>query len=78
VKNLFDRHMYGLAAIGVGICALMWRDFSGLGEVSHRAIFVSVAATIELLEGVAGRWPRTARAGAIALASSSLLILIIL
>ena len=78
MKYLLGRYVYGLAAISAGICALSWHDFSALGDVPHRAIFVSVAATIELLEGVAGRWPRTARAGAIALASSSLLILIIL
>ncbi len=69
MKYSLGRYVYGLAAFASGICALAWHEFSALGEVPHRAIFISIAATIEVLGGVAVQWPRTARAGAIALGS---------
>ena len=61
------RYVYGLAAIGSGICALRWHDFNALGGVPHRQILIYIMATIEILGGVAVQWPRTARAGAVAL-----------
>jgi hypothetical protein len=67
MKYLLGRYVYGLAAISAGICALSWHDFSALGDVPHRAIFISIAAAIAVLGGAAVQWPRTARAGAIAL-----------
>jgi uncharacterized membrane protein YphA (DoxX/SURF4 family) len=73
MKYTLGRYAYGLAAIGSGICALAFHDFSSwqqikaLGVVSHREILASVVATIEILGGVAVLWPRTARAGAVAL-----------
>lgn len=60
------RTVYGLAAIGAGVCALAWHDFSALGSVPHREMLVSIAATAEILGGVAILWARTARAGAVA------------
>jgi uncharacterized membrane protein YphA (DoxX/SURF4 family) len=60
------RYVYGLAAVGSGICALAWHDFSALGDVPHREILVYIAATLEILGGVAVLWPRMARAGAVA------------
>ncbi len=66
MKFSFGRYVFGLAAIASGICALAWHDFSALGDVPHRAIFIYIGATIEVLGGVAIQWPRTARAGSVA------------
>jgi hypothetical protein len=67
MKYSLGRYVYGLAAIGAGICALAWHDFGALGGVPHRAILTYIVATIVILGGVALQWPRTARAGAVAL-----------
>lgn len=67
MKHSPGRYVYGLAAIGSGICALEWHDFSALGGVPHREILTYIVATIEILGGVAVLWPRTARAGAVVL-----------
>jgi uncharacterized membrane protein YphA (DoxX/SURF4 family) len=64
------RYLYGLAAVGSGSCALAWHDFSALGGVPHRPILIYIAATIEILGGVAVQWPRTARAGAVAVGTT--------
>jgi len=61
------RYVYGVAAIGFGICALAWHDINTLGNLPHRQILIYVVASIEILGGVAVQWPRTGRAGAIAL-----------
>ena len=61
------RYVYGLAAIGSGICALVWHDFAAFGDLPHSRILIYIAATIEILGGVAVQWPRTARTGAVAL-----------
>jgi uncharacterized membrane protein YphA (DoxX/SURF4 family) len=67
------RHVYGAAAIAFGVITFVWHDFNtwqqirALGNVPHREILVYVAAAIELLGGIAIQWPRTARAGAVAL-----------
>jgi uncharacterized membrane protein YphA (DoxX/SURF4 family) len=67
------RHVYGLAAVAFAVITLVWGGFNGwqqiqpLGNVSHRAILVYLAAAIEFFGGVAIQWRRTARAGAIAL-----------
>ena len=61
------RYVYGWAAIGSGICALAWHDIDALGGVPHRQILTCIVATIEILGGMAMQWPRTARAGAVAL-----------
>jgi len=73
VRTHWGRHVYGLAAIAFGIITLVWHDFNGwqqiraLGNVPHREILVYLAAAIEIFGGVAIQWPRTARAGALAL-----------
>ena len=73
MKYSLGRYVYGLAAIGSGICALAWHDVSNwqqikaLGDVHLREILTYIVATIEILGGVAVLWPRTARAGAVAL-----------
>jgi uncharacterized membrane protein YphA (DoxX/SURF4 family) len=67
MKYSRGRYVYGSAAIGSAVCALVWHDFAVLGNVPHRGILIYLMATIEILGGVAVLWPRTARAGAVAL-----------
>jgi len=73
MKYSLGRYVYGLAAIGSGICALAWHEISSwhqikaLADSPHREILTYIVATIEILGGVAVQWPRTARAGAVAL-----------
>lgn len=73
MKYSLGRYVYGLAAIGFGICALAWHDISNwhqikaLGDFPHLEILTYFVATIEILGGAAMLWPRTARAGAVAL-----------
>jgi uncharacterized membrane protein YphA (DoxX/SURF4 family) len=67
------RYVYGLAAIGFGICAVVWHDISNLQQFAtlgsgRREILAEVVAAIEILGGLALLGPATARAGAIALA----------
>ena len=66
MKYSLGRYVYGLAAIGAGICALVWHDFAVLGNVPHRGILIYIMASIEILGGVAVLWPKMARAGAVA------------
>jgi uncharacterized membrane protein YphA (DoxX/SURF4 family) len=73
MKYPLGRYVYGLAAIGFGICALAWHDISnwlqikGFVDAPQREILTYIVATIEILGGVAVLWQRTARAGAVAL-----------
>ena len=60
------RYVYGVAAIGSGICALVWHRFDVLGNVPHREILSYIVAGIEILAGLAVLWRGTARAGAVA------------
>jgi uncharacterized membrane protein YphA (DoxX/SURF4 family) len=70
------RHVYGFAAIGFGVIALVWHDFNGpwqqiraLGNIPHREILIYLAAAIELFGGIAIQFDKTARAGALTLAA---------
>ena len=67
MKYSLGRYVYGLAAIGSGICALVWDNFDALGNIPHRGFLTYIMATVVILGGVAVQWQRTARAGAIAL-----------
>ena len=73
MKYSLGRYLYGLAAIGFGICALVWHSINNwvqikaLGDVSHSEILIYIVAAIQILGGVAVLWPRAARAGAGAL-----------
>jgi uncharacterized membrane protein YphA (DoxX/SURF4 family) len=68
------RHVLGLAAVGFGVISLVWHDFGApwqqiraLGNVPYGEVLVYVAAAFELFGGIAIQWPRTARAGTLAL-----------
>jgi len=73
MKYPLGRYVYGLSAIAFGICAFAWHDISNwvqinaLGALSHRESITYCVATLEILGGVAVVWPRSARAGAVAL-----------
>ena len=75
MKYSLGRYVYGLAAIGFGICGVVWQDCDNSGEVqalgggSNHEIFSYIVAIINILGGVAVLWPRTARLGALALAA---------
>jgi len=67
------RHVYGLAAIILGIIGLVWHQFNtwqqvqALGNIPHMEVFVSIVAVFEVVGGIAVQWKKTARAGAILL-----------
>jgi uncharacterized membrane protein YphA (DoxX/SURF4 family) len=73
MRFYLGRHVYGLAAVGFGVLALVWHDFNiwqqirPLGNVPHREFLLYIVAAIEICGGIAILWPRTARAGAVAL-----------
>ena len=73
MTRYLGRHIYGLAAVAFGVITLVWHDFNNwqqirpLGNVPHPEILAYIAAAIEILGGLAIQWPKTARAGAIAL-----------
>ena len=69
MRLYLGRHVYGLAAIIFGIVTLGWRDFTTWQQnISRGVIVVYLVAVLELVGGVAIQWPKTARAGAAALA----------
>ncbi|HEY8314657.1 MAG TPA: hypothetical protein VIG51_10880 [Candidatus Baltobacteraceae bacterium] len=73
VSNL-GSHVYGLAAVALGIIGLVWGDFAtvwqpiqAFGNVPHREALAYIAAVGLLASGVAIQWRRTTRAGAVVL-----------
>jgi uncharacterized membrane protein YphA (DoxX/SURF4 family) len=67
MKHSLGRYAFGLAAISYGIVAFVWDNYDALGDVPHHGILTYIVATIEILGGLAVLWPRTARAGAVAI-----------
>jgi uncharacterized membrane protein YphA (DoxX/SURF4 family) len=73
MKFTLGRHVFGLAAIGFGVFALVWHDFNiwqqirPLGNVPGREILVYIVAAVEIFGGIAIQFRQGARAGAIAL-----------
>jgi uncharacterized membrane protein YphA (DoxX/SURF4 family) len=61
-------HVYGFAAIALGLVGLFWRDFASVWQpapdsLPHRAVLACIAALLFLLAGIAVQWRRTARFG---------------
>jgi uncharacterized membrane protein YphA (DoxX/SURF4 family) len=76
MKLAVGHYLYGVALIGFGICSLASNDVSNwqqeataLGVSSHHDILNYIVAAVEIFGGLAVLWPRTARAGAAALAT---------
>jgi uncharacterized membrane protein len=73
MKFSLGRYVFGLAAIYIGLVAFVWRDFSiwqgigVLGTLPHHEMLIYLVGFVEVAGGVAILFPRTARAGAIAL-----------
>jgi uncharacterized membrane protein YphA (DoxX/SURF4 family) len=70
------RVVYGLAGIALGVIGLafgnyaaVWQPIDNLIDVPDRALLASVFAVCELAAGAATVWRRTARFGALALAT---------
>lgn len=62
------RYVYGWAAVAFGVITLVWRDFGTWQQnLPHGAVFVYLAAALEVFGGLAIQCPRTARTGAIVL-----------
>ena len=67
------RHVYGLAAIALGLTLLVWGDFANVWHpvrpgVPYRMLLPYVVGACLLAGGVALQVPRSARAGALSLA----------
>ncbi|HEY7980563.1 MAG TPA: MauE/DoxX family redox-associated membrane protein [Candidatus Eremiobacteraceae bacterium] len=76
MNHSVGRYLYGVAVIGFAICALVSNDannwqqeVAALGNIPHREILSYIVAAVEILGGLAVLLPRTARAGAAALAA---------
>lgn len=67
MKYCLGRYVFGFAAIGSGLCALVWHDFSTLAGVPHPRVVVYIVTAIQIIAGLAVPWPGTSRAGAAAL-----------
>ncbi|MFZ0661145.1 MAG: hypothetical protein WAM66_00495 [Acidobacteriaceae bacterium] len=66
-------HVYGLAAVALGLVGLVWGDFATTWQpvpstVPHRVALAYIYAVCLLLAGAAMQWRPSARIGAIALA----------
>lgn len=65
-------HVYGFAAIALGIIGLVWSDFTTVWQpvppaTPHYVVLAYAAAVCFLLAGAAVQWRRTARAGLVVL-----------
>lgn len=45
MRHSVGRYVFGLAAIGSGICALTWHQFGALSDASLPPIFIYVLAS---------------------------------
>ncbi len=68
MNTSLGRHLYGLAAITLGICTLIWRDFiwqiEPPGAFVHVGAIIDCAGVVQILGGIAIQFRRSARAGA--------------
>ncbi|HTV91227.1 MAG TPA: hypothetical protein VMG98_00775 [Verrucomicrobiae bacterium] len=70
---MFGRNLFGLAAVGFGICGFVWPDVTLwksidlFGNIPHAEILLYLTSAIAIAGGLLIQWPRTAHAGAVAL-----------
>jgi hypothetical protein len=80
---VFGRNVFGLAAIGFGICGFvwpdvnLWKDIDPFGSIPHAEILLYLTSALSIAGGVAIQWPRTAHAGALALAVFNVLFVLL-
>jgi hypothetical protein len=80
---VFGRNVFGLAAIGFGICGFvwpdvnLWKDIDPFGSIPHAEILLYLTSALSIAGGVAIQWPRTAHAGALALAAFNVLFVLL-
>jgi hypothetical protein len=80
---VFGRNVFGLAAIGFGICGFvwpdvnLWKEIDPFGNIPHAEILLYLTSALSIAGGVAIQWPRTAHAGALALAVFNLLFVLL-
>jgi uncharacterized membrane protein YphA (DoxX/SURF4 family) len=68
------RHVYGLAAVALGLIGLCWGDFASVwqplpADFAARTQLAYAAALLLLVSGVAIQWRRTAKAASLLLAA---------
>jgi uncharacterized membrane protein YphA (DoxX/SURF4 family) len=68
VLSNFGIHVYGFAAVAIGIIGLVWRDFSTVwqpvpADVPHRTALACIAAVCLIAGGAATQWRPTAQFG---------------
>jgi uncharacterized membrane protein YphA (DoxX/SURF4 family) len=84
MKRAWGRHVYGTAAAGLGVLALIWHDpkhwqqLLSLGDFPYRESLVYIAALVQIVGGIAIQWPRASRAGAAVLGLVYLIFAILL
>lgn len=69
MKIHFGRHIYGFAAIAIGIITIVGHQINSLGNISHPEVLVCLVAAVEVIGGLAIQWPRTEKYGAITLST---------
>jgi uncharacterized membrane protein YphA (DoxX/SURF4 family) len=72
VLSSLGRHVYGLAAIALGLIGLVWGDFARVWQpvpvsIPQGSALPYLVAVCLLVAGAASQWPRTARAGLLVL-----------
>ncbi|HEY5340307.1 MAG TPA: hypothetical protein VIK27_04705, partial [Candidatus Aquilonibacter sp.] len=69
MKQSAGRSLFGIAAIGFGICALAWHTYAGwqpikpFADLPHGAVITDIVGCIQIVAGIAVQWPASARAG---------------
>src|SRR5271167_5248125 len=58
------RHVYGVAALGLGLITLIWHDYNGWHQLRYA---VDAAGAAQIIGGAAIQFRRTAKAGAVVL-----------
>ena len=80
---MFGRNLFGLAAVGFGVCGFVWPDVTLWKAIDLfptfplEGVLLYLTSAVAILGGIAIQWPRTARAGAIALGALYLFFVLV-